>query len=385
MGTFKGLQDALQSYHKNGPKKGRQVTDTEKRLMVAFTASVLVVVALALIFIRADAATTGMHACTSIILQTQRNQCLGALANRTENYSACTYIHPQYDSYSCIAAVAAYRRNASICSHIDPYYSQHTLCIDEISNATGDIGYCSSLGGANASDCAYGVASARMFANLSQCGRISDQLKSGICTGAHYYNLAISSNDPYYCGAIPNTSNASNEALLGILANEEPSNTFGPYGYVSYGELSITPQGLCYYRIATSLKEESLCQSAGAMSSLCYSNITSANAQGAGSSAQANSTINNYSVSNLTAACSSVANVTGICSYAIYTEKALSERNASECMLIGPESLQDSCIVELATYYNSTSYCSAIKGNASTRQACITSATVGALGANGLH
>ncbi len=365
IGELKGILSAS----KHDTKRGLNMSEGERRLVTALIAVALLAIALTIVAVTAARSETSISSCKAIILTAQRNSCFAALANSTGNYSICSLVQPQQGSYRCISAFAQSRENVSLCSLIGAGNGEYSSCVTAIASSEGRMGYCLMLAGENESACAYGIASAGMFRNISECNEISNLSKSSACSGIYYNNLAISTRNASYCSMLQNFGGAS--TLSAILAQNTTGSSLSsellPYLY-----FNATPSNFCYYELANLLGTPNLCAYTGtALSQLCYAeNLSGSAAGGSGG---------NYNLTgiNVSGVCSSVpAYAQELCTYSFLTEKAVANGNASSCYAINDTGYQYSCILSIATKYSNPSYCDYIIGNSTAQLACKESAAI---------
>jgi hypothetical protein len=279
-------------------------------------------------------------------------------------------VQPQQGSYRCISSLAQSRKNVSLCYLIGKNNGEYGSCVTAIASSEGRIGYCLMLTGENESACAYDIASAGMFRNVSECNDIANLSKRSACSGIYYNNLAVSTRNASYCSMLQSSGGAS--TLSAILAQNTTGSSLSsellPYLY-----FNATPSNFCYYELANLLGTPNLCAYTGtALSQLCYAENLSSSAAAGGSGA-------NYSIAeiNVSSVCSSVpAYAQELCTYSFLTEKAVAGRNVSSCYAINDTGYQYSCILSIATKYDNLSYCNYITGNSTAQLACKESATI---------
>jgi len=375
MSKLDGIKDLI-STSKGDTKKGLHISEEEGKVLLALMALVLLVVALTVLFTTTANGSTGLSSCKGIILSTQRNSCYSALANETGNASICSFIQPQQGSYKCISAIAQYKGNVSTCSLINKSNGEYGYCITTISSSEGRISYCMMLTGENESVCAYNIASAQMFANISDCNIIVNSSKRSICSGVYYNNLAVNTRNASYCSMLQNSNYNSTDTstLSAILSENSTSSGFSNIGLLSYLYFNATPSNFCYYELANIDRRQSLCAYTGnTLSQICYEENFSA------STSISNASRINYTLSNtnMSTVCSSVPTYAeDLCTYYFIIQKAVEERNASSCYAINNTNYQYSCILSIATKYSNISYCNYITGNSSARLSCRESAGI---------
>jgi hypothetical protein len=338
------------------------ITESERRLVLVGVAVLLLVVAVVVLLI-GSIRPTPLQSCKSIVFSKQRYDCIYALANSTNNYSICSLLAGSGPS-QCITLLAEREVNASGCGKLgsSPAYSS---CMENISYMSHNVGYCLRLNGSNESSCAFNVAKGEQFMNLSECSDIRNASSSLLCSDIYYYNAASRLDAPNYCSYLPDVNN---HTLLSIVETKDYVNqTLASESQsITTAIANVTVSASCYYNTAILTKNRTLCSySGGTLAASC--------------SGYLNSTTNNtLNFTDALALCSqSPYGTNDLCYYALYTEKALSQRNISSCFSIANSSYKDTCIVELASTYNDSSYCSSIANNTTDQQACYSSASYG--------
>ncbi len=362
MSVFNEIRQALSFHNKSKDGKKPQMSHEERRIILIGVTVLLLVVAIVTLLTRTAIGSSGIQACRSIIFAQQRYNCIGNLANTTGNYLVCSYLPIQSSSYQCIRTVAEKRQNASICSSINSSDPMYDSCVENVSYEKNDLSLCLGLRGANESACAYAIARQNLFSSLSYCNAIGNESQRATCGYIFYYNVATSTNTPSNCGYLPNVTNGT---LLSLIVSRGNTNQSGAdFNYFSYTALNITPKEYCYYNVAKSTKDKSLCgYTSGTISQICNSSFS------------ANSTAS-LNITSATALCAAAPSYEqALCTYGIFTEKALADQNVSSCFEITDMNYQNSCIVDLASRYNDSSYCNYIDNNNTAQQACIQSAT----------
>ena len=199
--------------------------------------------------------------------------------------------------------------------------------------------------------------------NLSTCDSIDNASASLLCSYIYYYNAAPRLNNASYCSYLPDQTN---HTLLTILETKDSLNltSAADTQFMTVSELNITTSAACYYNTAVLTKNRTLCSYSGtALAPSCYDYFNTSASRA-------------LNFTSALALCKEAPYGTnGICYYALYTEKAIAQRNLSSCLAIENSTYQNTCIVELASNYNDSSYCSAIANNTTDQQACVSSAT----------
>lgn len=358
MSLLDGIRKAISFKYERG--EGPLISDREKKLLLAGSVAALVI--LAIVVLAAESFnSSALQSCTGILFRQQKYDCIYNLANSTGNYSMCSLLPQGILSNACIGNIAENSQNVTICDSISGRGVVYANCIVNISNSTNDISYCNKLQGGNVSACAFGVARKNAFANLSDCDAIPNSSQRAVCSYIYYYDIAQASGTQRYCTALPNETNGT---LLTVLASKDylDANVLATYDYLSFSALNVTLQQYCNYGVAVSSRNKTLCSYSGILSQPCYSYINISN-----------STI----TLNASSLCASVPSYAAdICTYAVFTDEALAQKNISSCMIINNTAYMNACIVQLASTYNDSSYCNYISNDSSAQQACYSSASI---------
>jgi hypothetical protein len=340
------------------------LTGRDKRILYAFAVLVLVVAALAVLV--ADtllAHSTGVKACMGILLPQSKQACLQNIASSTGNVSVCSYI-PGAGMDSCISEVAEAEGNLSMCGRINSTSPYYDACVYNISYASNSLNGCGLITNPNyRSSCIYALAEKLGFSSASYCSLIPNSSSRSICLDMYYYNLAVSSRNATYCVYLPPSVN---DTLLYAMTAQQSAQS-GAFSYnvtlpLYYSVINATPQGLCYYRAAIALKNESLCNFAGSeLSTLCTYSFYAPSV---------NSTLNTTGLNASTICAKAPSYLQQYCKMSVQTSLAVKYGNASICLSLGDNQFAYSCINTLARSRNSTSYCNYIQ-NLTARSACI--------------
>ncbi len=343
--------------------------EREKRLLLASITIILMVVAAASLLIGKVQGGTNLASCKRIILAAQRYSCIGALANSTGNYSLCGMLPTQGASYGCLNTIAMAKGNASICKGIGDG-SLLASCITNVSLSTGKDS-CGDLGQPNASECMFELARNDRFSNITSCTAITNSSLRSMCGSIYYYGKALSGRNQSYCAMVPNDTNSAD--ISSIITRDYTQANANYSSLIPYLSINASARDFCYLSIAESTRNESLCSEASnSLSGLCSETV--------------NATLHyNETIGNITRAASNITDTAALCSsepsyakpvclFSVFTEKALSEQNASLCSSIGNETMVQSCIVDVAAHFGNSGYCKYIT-NTTAYEACVTSAT----------
>ncbi len=341
----------------------------EKRLLLASITLILMAAAAASILIGKVQGGTSLASCRRIILAAQRYSCIGALANSTGNYSLCGMLPTNVASYGCLRTIAMARGNASICKGI-ANGSDLSSCVTNVSLSTG-IDSCGELGQPYASECGFELARKGKFSTIASCTGISNSSLRSMCDGIYYYGKALSERNQSYCALVPNDTNSSD--VSSIITRDYTQANASYSNIVSYLSINASARDFCYLALAESSRNESMCaEASNSLSGLCSETV--------------NATLHyNATISNITSEASNLTNTASLCSsepsyakpiclFSVFTEKALSEQNASLCSGIGNATMIQSCVVDVAAHFGNSGYCKYI-GNTTAYEACVNSAT----------
>lgn len=350
---------------KNKEKENSQpLFSQSERRVILIGITILLFVAAATVLLLGSLRPTPLQSCKNIVFQKQRYDCIYSLASATNNYSICSLL-PNGEPSQCISLIAESQMNASACARLGAG-TQYSNCIENVSLKSDNVSYCLDLNGSIEPSCAFNVARSRQFSDLGECSSIKNITKSLLCSYIYYYNAAPKLNMPNYCSLLPDVTNST---LLSIVETKDYLNQSAAISsqFITTSAINITVSASCYYNTAIETKNKTLCAYAGStVSGACYDYLNST------------STNSTFQFNNATALCSKSPYGTNVlCYYALYTEKAVAQKNISSCFEIGNSSYIDTCIVELASTYNDSAYCKSIT-NSTDQQACYSSAVPGA-------
>ncbi len=320
--------------------------NSERRTLVLVAAAMAILALAAVAFNMLLVAHTG---CGGIVLSMQRYQCYDRLAQSTGNISYCAK-SGTYEQ-GCALSLANEKANATYCKALSG--SIYVGCIENVSLRAMDPSYCSMLSGANVSLCYYGYENGINFSTESYCGRMTNSTYRSYCNYSYDYVHAITTGQNVYCSMLPQSENTS---LVYVLSNLGNASVRQDYGFYSY--FNTTPAQYCHNVESAITFAKGASNQSNSTSNISISSINNtliSNACGTG----------NYIVShNATAS-----EFSSICGYAFYTARAISEKNASECLMITSQNLRYSCIENLATSTQNALVCAAI-GAQGKKSAC---------------
>ncbi|MDE1833470.1 MAG: hypothetical protein KGH58_03570 [Candidatus Micrarchaeota archaeon] len=344
----------------SGGRQRPRLEHHERIRVYAAITGVLVILALASLLLSIHG--SGRGNCGGIVLSEPRDSCYLAMANYTMDATLCGYVSSTALQAGCVSAIALHKANATLCSELSNtsqyYYGQ---CVSQVVMADGNPQQCGILPAPYASQCAYSFASAQGFSDNATCSYITNSTQLALCSGMHYYAAAVAQAHPAYCAQLPDYTDS---AMIGAMLQLGQGNYSQQIQQVQLAGLNITPQGYCYYRLASMTSNYSLCSSQpGMLGQLCT---------------YASSTSNQTASASLNASsCSAVPQqIRGVCTYAVLIDTALTTMNLSVCSQISDTSYRYSCISAYAARYNSTA-CLQIP-NATYRQSCYSGASANA-------
>lgn len=333
-----------------------RLSESERRIVLIGVTVVLVLAAVASVFLETASHPSGSSNCSGIVFQQQRDSCYYQAAFAARNSSECAHITGSSTRYACFAAIAENLRSVAVCNGINATSYDYANCVMNVTLMTGNYSGCSALSGQSASTCIYEIASKQQFSNIGACHMISNHTLMESCLGAHYYDAAVSHGSASYCGLVPN--NYSSSVMGAILS--QGGNVSSPEEYLIYSSINATPANYCYYRIAMLTYNRSVCSSTtGLLAALCNETFEQLNAT---------------ATYNLTTVCSSAPSyLQSLCEFGAASQLAVSNENVSYCSSISSAAYRYACISTLAAKTGNAAYCSGIP-NATISSACVGSA-----------
>jgi hypothetical protein len=141
------------------------------------------------------------------------------------------------------------------------------------------------------------------------------------------------------------------------------SYSYGLAAIIAAYEYNITPQELCYMKVAVAADNSTICNfDSGYSIALCKDYFIKYN-----TTTKGNSTNLNLNISQ----CSSLpSDLKNLCIYGVVSSDAINSKNVTECDLISNNTYKDNCIYSLAYKYNMSSYCNYIT-NKTAMDACL--------------
>jgi hypothetical protein len=328
-----------------------------------YLAAALLIVA-AIFYAYVNIPRNSYQRCASTIYPGPRNTCMTALAVSRENYTICNSLSNSEPRYQCIEGVAEKKLDLSGCRALnssDSYY-YFVSCVYNITSASGNVSGCNALNGTYMSYCAAKALAKSGFSNLNSCESISNSVIANSCRSVYYYNRASVTGNPAYCGMVNDTTGIGLEDAFLYLNSTIMDN----YSDSLYYTENISLNSYCYAAAAYTSDNAAICGSlSGVGAQICSAAVAEKAPQPA---AGANITAN---FTTLESACKLSDNYsTGvICEDVIRMADAVKNENVSECGIVSPGALQESCYEELAYTYNDSSYCSYI-GNLTDSSDC---------------
>ncbi|BCS90672.1 MAG: hypothetical protein ARM1_0129 [Candidatus Micrarchaeota archaeon] len=268
--------------------------------------------------------------------------CFENAAEYNSNASYCLYIKNSSYFYNCIYGAAS---NIDSCYHLNG--SLRDICIYDNFNQSYNVSDCSLLGN-NSAGCYYRYM--LLSGDTSYCKYIENSNYSYLCNSITYYKDAILYRNSSYCSLI------NNSAVIRYLILRQG---YGSYlsPYLIY---NISNRDACLISIGYTYHNSSYCSYISNQYAALYCKD------------YLNSSIQNLSLSNLSreiSQCQSslssygISDTTLYCSYPIYTDYAIKEKNITACNDISNATLVDLCVYFYSYYYKNTSYCSLIKNS----------------------
>jgi hypothetical protein len=306
----------------------------KRKLALLFCGALVVMAAIAL----ATETVGGSGGCNMVLSQ-PRFQCLNSAALRTGDYKYCMRIGPGTAESQCISSLADSTRNASMCSLLGREGSRYVQCIEAISYATANASVCGTLDPGNQSECAYMLAQNKDFSSISQCLMIQSRQSRSLCLSEYYYSAALNTANYTYCSMLVNSSNYT---IMSALAKNQ---NLSSYLSFSYAFLNLSPRDYCYLSLSNMTGSRS-CSGISNQTLKAYCKPASPS--------------NSIAISeNVTTLCSSSPyGLQGICTLALYTGEALASNNVTICNTMSNSSYRSYCIIQLASKYNQSTYCS---------------------------
>jgi hypothetical protein len=346
----------------------------KNRVMLIGVVALLIVIALSVLFSSVFISRSGLDACTSILLTPQRNQCIANLAGSTGNYSICSSLKNQQQSYSCIESIAVQKENLTACNMVKGDNLLYVSCVMNVSYQQSNPNGCSSLDYSNQSACAYNIASKENFSSISYCGPIRNASLKSVCNYTYYLSKALTYNQASYCSLLPHDVNST------LLSQITPPNLQNSSDIIQIegSSLSIAPSDACYMSVALSTKNRSICgEMTTNMSAICENLQFSTNSTLNNTNSTLNSTTLN--TTGIKTICGQIHELTyNLCTFTLFTDKAIVQKNGSSCLEIDNISLQNSCVVNLARNYTNSTYCNYINmSNKSAYNSCVATAQEG--------
>ncbi len=343
------------------PKTAKPTTDligNPERRTIIFVAAAMVLLAIVAVALNTISSRTG---CGGIVLSMQRYQCYDNLAQSTGDVAYCmkSGVYEQ----NCALSLANKNANVTYCKVLSGV--TYTGCIENVSIDAMDPSYCSMLSGNNASSCYYKYENQINFSTESYCGSITNSTYRNNCRYSYDYMRAISTGQNSYCSMLPETENESLMYNLSKLGNASVRENYGFYSY-----LNTTPSQYCYNveGAITLAKGKNPINSTSNMSIYALNNTQISSECGVG----------NYIVSqNATASA-----LSSICGYAFYTQRAIYEKNTSECDLISSQNFRYSCIENLAISTQNALVCNYL-GSQSEASSCEYAVSLNETGGSG--
>lgn len=343
----------------NDASKGQatnKVVIGRRERMLLYISATAALALLALAFALLYSPNTG---CSNIIIAGQKASCISAEALSTGNASYCSSIAQYGARSSCVDAVAQKLSYVSDCRVLNGSY--YSGCVASVAVKSANATACTLVNGSSRNLCYYGVAKAQNYTDESTCAGIDNATLGNECTYAYLYQNAIRTGNGSYCGMEPQAQNSTYlSELIALSGNASISDSSIFYSY------NMTPRDFCYYSLAKSTLNESLC---GIMpesqSGLCYAAFYKP------------SNTTNTTIENLTQICDSYpSDVRSLCLSSSQigeaVTNAIANKNATYCDQISQLGYRYSCFTDVAEQLGQSSICGDI-ANASIRSYCYSS------------
>ena len=338
-----------------GQAAGRVVIIRRERMLLYIGATAAIAV-LALAFALLYSPNTG---CSNIIVAGQKASCLSAEALSTGNASYCASIAQYGPRSSCVDAVAEKISYVGDCRILNGSY--YSGCVDSVAVQSANATACTLVNSSTKSLCYYGVAKTQNYTSESTCAGIANTTLGKECTYAYLYQNAIRTGSGSYCGMEPQGQNSTYlSELITLSGNASISDSSIFYAY------NMTPRDFCYYSLAKSTLNESLCGTMPeSQAGLCYAAFYKP------------SNTTNTTIENLTQICDSYpSDVRSLCLSSSQigeaVTNAIANKNATYCDQISQLGYRYSCLTDVAEQLGQSSICSDI-ANASIRGYCYSS------------
>lgn len=300
--------------------------------------------------------SSGLGGNCNIALSQQRFACLKSMASKTGNYTYCTKISSNAIEDQCISSVAVAAKNLSGCAMVKNSNQYYIQCVESVAYSTGNNSDCRLLDWQNSSTCYYSMAQSANFSSISYCNPIQNGSSRSLCDSEHYYYAALVTGNYTACSMLTNSSNST---LLYDLAYHGPRQP--EFGILPYQYDGASPRDYCYIQIKNTTNSTLPC-SYISNSTLRQSCIGQNDTQIA----------SNLSSENVTSLCTNTQypQLSDLCLFSIYASAAKASKNVTTCDLIGNQTYENECIINLATSYNQSSYCSYLH-NFTEKNSCI--------------
>jgi hypothetical protein len=354
------------SSEENGTKGTGKITsmrevklnEEEKKRLLIMGAGILLALALAIAIVEGLTQQSSVllypNHCGNSTSQQGIDTCLSSYANKTSNSTVCLYMQQGVQQSNCILGVAEATQNASVCGVLGQTSGYYPNCILTINKKLKSLALCGYLSIAYALPCMYNISLETNFSNPNACAAIPNKTYSSECASIYYYHDALGTRNQAYCGYLQNRVNAT--TIYYITYNASQNFTASSQNLFFAGTLNVTPQSYCYFKLALSEMNTSICNSiSGPFSTECSYYVEESSA------AQKKFNLN---ATNVTSACGAYSGYAwGLCDYDYLVKKALETKSAAPCALINASVEGDECILQLALNTSNFGYCSQISSN----------------------
>ena len=250
-----------------GVKQKVEISEHGKIKLLVLIAGALVIISLMAYvadgFAEANQGQLSLSTCAHYLNPLGRYQCVVTLANTTDNISVCSALQTgQADE--CYYSVALGRHNISACNLIVgngiAVASSYDQCVLSLATSPSDIGYCGALPVSEGLQCLYNLSAMTGF-NMNECSQISNSFFSNECSYLNFYHQAQQMKDTGYCGYLQSSDNYTTLALLLMNGTHSFSTINLTQSVLSsyYFEVNISPRDYCYFNLAKSEDNRSIC------------------------------------------------------------------------------------------------------------------------------
>jgi len=342
-------------------------TDEEKRKLFIMGGVILVIFALSIlimgyIFGAGPPAATAYYPGNCGIYTTgqQIDNCLVSYANATSNTSVCSYIGDGTQG-TCYFDLALKTQNANTCGLISEQSVLYTDCILRLNQKYESMGLCNNLSLLSAESCIYNVSLFTNFSSVNSCNQLSNLTYRAGCENLYYYNHAQSTKNPNMCN---NLKTSINSTILYFISSNHTNSTSNLLDVFYSSSLNMTPSQYCYYTVAVSSHNSSIC-----------ADLSRPFSTGCGYAImQYNESLIKplLNATNVTAACDAYAGNSkslSTCRLKYLSYRAITSKSVAPCSILNTSTESDECIFDYSIGTANTSNCHLIV-NSTLKSAC---------------